>query len=100
MQNEVIGLLTFRGDTVNGQEVSGFAFVVPSNTVQEYVKAAGATNEQGPTDQLFQEGLELLLERPILVGHSQVRRSQETVSATLGSRQADPEQPASEGRRT
>jgi trypsin-like peptidase/FHA domain-containing protein len=56
-QNEVIGLLTFRGDTVNGQEVSGFSFVVPSNTVMEYVKAAGANNVPGPTDQLFQEGL-------------------------------------------
>ena len=55
--NEVIGLLTFRGDTVNGQEVSGFAFVVPSNTVLEYVKAAGATNAEGPTDKSFQEGL-------------------------------------------
>ena len=56
--NEVIGLLTFRGDTVNGQEVSGFAFVVPSNTVMEYVKAAGANNVQGPTDTLFREGLD------------------------------------------
>jgi len=56
--NEVIGLLTFRGDTVNGQEVSGFAFVVPSNTVMEYVKSAGATNEDGPTDKLYREGLE------------------------------------------
>ena len=57
-QNEVIGLLTFRGDTVNGQEVSGFAFVVPSNTVMEYVKSAGAANTDGPTDKLFREGLE------------------------------------------
>jgi S1-C subfamily serine protease len=56
--NEVIGLLTFRGDTVNGQEVSGFAFVVPSNTVMEYVKAAGANNTEGPTDTLFREGLD------------------------------------------
>lgn len=55
--NEVIGLLTFRGDTVNGQEVSGFAFVVPSNTVLEYIKAAGATNEEGPTDKAFKDGL-------------------------------------------
>ncbi len=55
--NEVIGLLTFRGDTVNGQEVSGFSFVVPSNTVMEYVKSAGATNIEGPTDLLFREGL-------------------------------------------
>lgn len=55
--NEVIGLLTFRGDTVNGQEVSGFAFVVPSNTVMEYVKSAGASNTEGPTDLAFREGL-------------------------------------------
>ena len=55
--NEVIGLLTFRGDTVNGQEVSGFAFIVPSNTVMEYVKSAGASNTEGPTDMLFREGL-------------------------------------------
>ena len=55
--NEVIGLLTFRGDTINGQEVSGFSFIVPSNTVMEYVKSAGATNDLGPTDTLFREGL-------------------------------------------
>lgn len=55
--NEVVGLLTFRGDTVNGQEVSGFSFIVPSNTVMEYVKSAGATNDMGPTDTLFREGL-------------------------------------------
>ncbi len=57
-QGEVIGLLTFRGDTVNGQEVSGFSFVVPSNTVMEYVKSAGAENKEGPTDTVFREGLE------------------------------------------
>ncbi len=57
-QNEVVGLLTFRGDTVNGQEVSGFAFIVPSNTVMEYVKSAGAVNTEGPTDTLFREGLD------------------------------------------
>ena len=55
--NEVIGLLTFRGDTVNGQEVSGFSFIVPSNTVMEYVKSAGSTNDLGPTDTIFREGL-------------------------------------------
>jgi V8-like Glu-specific endopeptidase len=56
--NEVIGLLTFRGDTVNGQEVSGFSFIVPSNTVMEYVKSAGAANTEGPTDTLYREGLD------------------------------------------
>ena len=57
--NEVVGLLTFRGDTVNGQEVSGFAFIVPSNTVMEYVKSAGAENKEGPTDISFRDGLGL-----------------------------------------
>lgn len=57
-QSEVIGLLTFRGDTVNGQEVSGFAFVVPSNTVMEYVRSAGAENKEGATDLAFREGLD------------------------------------------
>ncbi len=56
--SEVIGLLTFRGDTVNNQEVSGFSFIVPSNTVTEYVKSAGASNVEGPTDTLFREGLD------------------------------------------
>jgi len=54
---EVIGLLTFRGDVVNNQEVQGFTFLVPSNTVMEYVKSAGATNALGLTDTLFREGL-------------------------------------------
>jgi S1-C subfamily serine protease len=58
-QNEVVGLLTFRGDTVNGQEVSGFSFIVPSNTVTEYVKSAGASNELGMTDTAYHEGLDL-----------------------------------------
>ena len=57
-QHEVIGLLTFRGDVVNNQEVQGFTFLVPSNTVMEYVKAAGASNAEGLTDSLYKEGLE------------------------------------------
>jgi V8-like Glu-specific endopeptidase/uncharacterized SAM-binding protein YcdF (DUF218 family) len=56
--NEVIGLLTFRGDTINGQEVSGFSFIVPSNTVMEYVKSAGATNDESATDRSYREGLD------------------------------------------
>ncbi len=60
---EVIGLLTFGGDRVNNQEVSGFVFVVPSSTVQEFVKAAGATNQLGPADQAYREGLELYWEQ-------------------------------------
>ena len=55
---EVIGLLTFGGDRVNGQEISGFDFVVPSSTVMEFIKAAGVVNEQGHADKAYQEGLE------------------------------------------
>ena len=58
-QGEVVGLLTFGGDRVNNQEVSGFAFVVPSSTVQEFVKEAGVTNELGVADRAYREGLEL-----------------------------------------
>ncbi len=58
-QGEVIGILTFAGDKVEGEHVSGFAFAVPANTIMEFVKQAGATNEQGTVDQLYQEGLEL-----------------------------------------
>ena len=55
---EVIGMLTFRGDTVGGQEVSGFAFVVPSSTVMEFVRQAGTTNEEGIVDSRYREGLD------------------------------------------
>jgi len=58
-KGQIIGLLTFRGDTVNGQEVQGFNFAVPVNTVKEFVNQAGVRNTKSETDQLYQEGLEL-----------------------------------------
>lgn len=58
-KGEIIGLLTFRGDTVNGVEVQGFNFAVPVNTVKEFVNQAGAKNKSGRTDKLYKEGLEL-----------------------------------------
>jgi hypothetical protein len=51
-------MLTFRGDTVGGQEVSGFAFVVPTSTVMEFVRQAGTTNEEGIVDARYREGLD------------------------------------------
>lgn len=54
----VIGILTFRGDTVMGQEVQGFNFVVPVNTLKEFVSQAGAKNELGEVDKLYREGLD------------------------------------------
>ncbi|HEY6141755.1 MAG TPA: trypsin-like peptidase domain-containing protein [Thermoanaerobaculia bacterium] len=62
-RGDVIGLLTFRGDTVNGQEVQGFSFVVAASTVQEFVKQAGANNVPGPSDTLWREGLDLFGEQ-------------------------------------
>ncbi len=60
---EVIGLLTFGGDRVNNQEVSGFAFAVPSSTVLEFVKEAGVQNELGVADRAYREGLDLYWEQ-------------------------------------
>lgn len=57
--SEVVGLLTFGGDRVGGQEISGFAFAVPTSTVMEFVKAAGVSNQLGPADRAYREGLEL-----------------------------------------
>jgi len=58
-KGEIIGMLTFRGDTVNGQEVQGFNFVIPSSTMKEFIKQAGTDNEEGLVDKRYREGLEL-----------------------------------------
>jgi serine protease Do len=58
-KGEVMGMLTFRGDTVNGQEVQGFNFVIPSSTMKEFIKQAGTDNEEGLVDKRYREGLEL-----------------------------------------
>jgi len=51
-KGQVIGLATFGKDTQHN-------FVVTSNTVLEFVKAVGVTNELGLTDKLYREGLDL-----------------------------------------
>jgi serine protease Do len=56
-KGEVIGLLTFRGNTVNGQEVQGFNFIIPSSTAQEFVRQAGTDNKISPVDEKWREGL-------------------------------------------
>lgn len=57
---EVIGILTFRGNLVNDQEVQGFNFVVPTSTIQEYIKQSGANiNQFNEVNNLYIEGLEL-----------------------------------------
>ena len=57
-KGEVIGLLTFRGNVVNGQEVQGFNFIVPINTAMEFVKQAGTENKRSTVDTKWKEGLE------------------------------------------
>ncbi len=57
-KGEVIGLLTFRGNTVNDQEVQGFNFLVPTNTALEFVRQAGTANTVSPIDTKWREGLE------------------------------------------
>ncbi len=56
-RGEVIGILTFRGNTVNGQEVQGFNFIVPINTGQEFVRQAGTDNSESLIDKKWVEGL-------------------------------------------
>jgi V8-like Glu-specific endopeptidase len=57
-KGEVIGLLTFRGDTVGGQEVQGFNFLVAINTAREFVRQAGTENKSSDVDKKWQEGLD------------------------------------------
>ncbi|MDJ1185923.1 S1C family serine protease, partial [Roseofilum casamattae] len=54
---EVIGLATAIG-LAQGQLPVGITFMVPGNKLQEFVRDAGATNTEGTTDRVYQEGLQ------------------------------------------
>lgn len=56
---EIVGLLTFRGDTVQGQEVQGFNFLMPSNVVKEFVGQTEAKNTASSNDVAYRQGLNL-----------------------------------------
>ncbi|QKE72931.1 serine protease [Arthrobacter citreus] len=56
---KIIGLLTFRGDTVNGQEIQGFNFAIPVNTIKKYIDLLNVPHSSSNTDRLFKEGAEL-----------------------------------------
>jgi hypothetical protein len=60
---EVVGLLTFGGDTVGGQAVQGFTFVVASNTLREFIRQVGVQNEESPTNRTYREGMEWFWQR-------------------------------------
>ena len=51
-QGEVIGITTF--GPIN---IDTIAFAVTSNTVMEFIRSAGTTNQQGTVDQFYKEGL-------------------------------------------
>jgi V8-like Glu-specific endopeptidase len=57
-QGEVIGLATAIG-LAKEQLPVGITFVVPATKLQEFIRDAGATNTEGSTNRLFQEGLQL-----------------------------------------
>jgi S1-C subfamily serine protease len=57
-KGEVVGLLTFRGNEVNSQEVQGFNFIVTTRTAREFVRQAGTDNADGAVDKKWREGLD------------------------------------------
>jgi serine protease Do len=62
-KGEVIGISTFYMIDYNanpfGQQVSGFAFIVPSNTIRDFLQQAGALNNEGRVTKSYREGLTL-----------------------------------------
>jgi S1-C subfamily serine protease len=57
-KGEVVGLLTFRGNEVNSQEVQGFNFIVTTRTAREFVRQAGTDNAESAVDKKWREGLD------------------------------------------
>lgn len=59
LQGKVVGVTTFGSLTEEGYDAPGFNFLRPSSLVQSLLNANGVENEQGPTDEAFEEGLTL-----------------------------------------
>lgn len=57
-QSEVVGLLSLRSDTTKA-EAAHDLLVVPANTISKYLKTSAVTNELGPVDKVYREGLDL-----------------------------------------
>ncbi|MEC4812779.1 MAG: serine protease [Scytonema sp. PMC 1069.18] len=62
-KGKVIGIATFYIPeySVNpfGQQVSGFGFIVSSNTIKDFLNLAGIVNDEGLTSKMYREGLNL-----------------------------------------
>lgn len=54
----IIGLLTFKSE--NSGSAQGFNFVVPSNTMKEFIAQSGAPIGESEVDRLYREGLNLM----------------------------------------
>jgi tetratricopeptide (TPR) repeat protein len=57
-RGEVIGMLTFGSiDDRNGQSIQGFNFLIPSNVVREFIRAAGVDMRRGLFDKTWEQAL-------------------------------------------
>jgi S1-C subfamily serine protease len=54
-RGEIVGLVTFGGNDA----VSGFTFIVPSNTILEFVEQVRVNNQEGLVNQKYRQGLQL-----------------------------------------
>jgi serine protease Do len=72
-KGEVIGMLAPKDPKSN----SNIVFAIPASLIQETIKQAGTTNESGPTDQLYLDGLELYWNNNIEGAREKLKKVQE-----------------------
>lgn len=58
-RGEVVGIVTFRGDEVPGHGNTGFAYMITSSTIAEFIRASGVRNEPGPTTRAYRRGMRM-----------------------------------------
>ena len=54
-RGQMIGMVTFGGNDA----VSGFTFILPSNTIMEFVEQAKVKNQESFVNQKYRQGLQL-----------------------------------------
>ncbi|BBH42057.1 hypothetical protein myaer102_46960 [Microcystis viridis NIES-102] len=72
-KGEVIGMLAPK----DPKSSSNIVFAIPASLIQETIKQAGTTNESGPTDQLYLDGLELYWKGNIEGAREKFKKAQE-----------------------
>ncbi|MBE9090204.1 trypsin-like peptidase domain-containing protein [Microcystis aeruginosa LEGE 11464] len=73
-KGEVIGMLAPKDPESNSNNI---VFAIPASLIQETIKQAGTTNESGPTDQLYLDGLELYWKGNIEGAREKFKKAQE-----------------------